>query len=248
MKTQIHTPISQTQLLTLVANLIHGHAGREDDEHPLPKGPWGPVIREALSHSFTAYPSPPTTFALSNPGHFGRDSEFWLTFLAYLNPLIWEVIKGGPAGPGRSTFSQVAEQRALNPQPLPPRIVLLKALAQVVIRRAELVHELVTAIGGNERQLTASNGYIGKFIDDACGTDFWEYFKLFLAWWLSQHRPVPFPGPQPEWNQRSIDLIVLATEFQQAAQQSFSSELGRELQVASGKLLEAGIEQMRTTA
>ena len=246
MKTHTHAPISQSQLLTLVASLIHGHTGREDDEHPLPKGPWGPVIREALSHSFAAYPSTPTNYALSYPGHFGRDSESWLTFLAYLNPLIWELVKGGPAGPGRRSLSLVAEPAALNPQPLPPRIVFISALAQVVIQRAELLHELATA-STTERQISVSGGYIGRFIDDACGNDFWEYLKLFLAWWFNQHRPIPWPGPQPDWNQRSIDLIVLATQFQQAALQSFSSELGRELHVASGKLLEAGIAHIPTT-
>ena len=40
--------VSQEQLLTLVRTLISGSRGRVDDEHPLPPGPWDPIIRVAL--------------------------------------------------------------------------------------------------------------------------------------------------------------------------------------------------------
>ena len=40
--------ISQEKLLAFVRAMIGGSRGREDDEHPLPPGPWDPVIRVAL--------------------------------------------------------------------------------------------------------------------------------------------------------------------------------------------------------
>lgn len=39
------------QLLSIVREMIGGKSGREDDEHPLPPGPWDPVIRAALERS-----------------------------------------------------------------------------------------------------------------------------------------------------------------------------------------------------
>lgn len=40
--------ISQEKLLAFVRTMIGGSRGREDDEHPLPPGPWDPIIRVAL--------------------------------------------------------------------------------------------------------------------------------------------------------------------------------------------------------
>jgi hypothetical protein len=40
--------ISQEKLLAFVRAMIGGSRGREDDDHPLPPGPWDPVIRIAL--------------------------------------------------------------------------------------------------------------------------------------------------------------------------------------------------------
>ena len=40
--------INQRELLVLVRGLLGDDRGRPDDEHPLPPGPWDPVIRRAL--------------------------------------------------------------------------------------------------------------------------------------------------------------------------------------------------------
>lgn len=40
--------INQHELLVFVRGLLGGDRGRPDDEHPLPPGPWDPVIRRAL--------------------------------------------------------------------------------------------------------------------------------------------------------------------------------------------------------
>ena len=40
--------INHSVLMRLIGGVIHGGSGREDDEHPLPPGPWDPVIRDAM--------------------------------------------------------------------------------------------------------------------------------------------------------------------------------------------------------
>ncbi|HKO92755.1 MAG TPA: hypothetical protein VJU61_16485 [Polyangiaceae bacterium] len=57
---QTEQPLSirPAKLLGLVSALTGSTQGREDDEHPLPPGPWDPIIRVALEQV-----------------HFGRDPE-----------------------------------------------------------------------------------------------------------------------------------------------------------------------------
>jgi hypothetical protein len=50
--------ISQEQLLRFVHAIIGGAAGREDDQNPLPPGPWDPVIRVALDRMRLFEPDP----------------------------------------------------------------------------------------------------------------------------------------------------------------------------------------------
>src|SRR5260221_2330284 len=46
--------ISPDKLLAFARAMIGGSKGREDDEHPLPPGPWDPVIRVALERVILA--------------------------------------------------------------------------------------------------------------------------------------------------------------------------------------------------
>ena len=52
--------ISQENLLAAVRAVASRTQGREDDDHPLPPGPWDPVIRTALERviSFGPLPDP----------------------------------------------------------------------------------------------------------------------------------------------------------------------------------------------
>ena len=52
--------INQEKLLAFVRAMIGGSSGREDDEHPLPPGPYDPVIRIALEqiNVFDPHPEP----------------------------------------------------------------------------------------------------------------------------------------------------------------------------------------------
>ncbi len=229
--------ISQEKLLAFVRAMIGGSRGREDDEHPLPPGPWDPVIRVALEriNVFGPHPEPWRVFGHGVPWRtiesvFGPLPDPWkviFTSILARHPAIWDAIGGGPS------FS---EEVALNPQPLPPRFAFLVSLAQTVISRAELLQEIADATRreGEQQGIIIVSGYIGRFVDDICGNDF--RFK-----W-------PFPWPRPNWlaNEVSgIDLVVMATQFDQAAKETFNRELRQNLADASAKLAEAGLSKMQ---
>ncbi len=228
--------ISREQLLTLVRTLIGGSGGRVDDEHPLPPGPWDPVIRVALErvNAFGPHPEPWDVFGRGvswrTESAFGQRSEAWKAVVASIlarHPEIWDAIGGGHS---------FGEQVALNPQPLPPRFAFLVAVAQAVISRAELLQEIADATPreGEQQGIIIVSGYTGRFSEDWCGNGF---------------RPKwPFPGPPPPWFAKEldgIDLVVMATQFDQAARGTFSPDLRRSLADASAKFVEAGLSKMQ---
>jgi hypothetical protein len=217
--------ISQEKLLAFVRAMIGGNRGREDDEHPLPPGPWDPVIRAALERINVFGPQPEPWRRI-----FGPLPDPWrLIFASFLarHPEIWDVFGGGPG------FS---DEVALNPQPLPPRFAFLTAVAQAVISRAELLQEIadVTARQGEQQGIIIVSGYIARFVDDWCPT------PPRLKW--------PFPGPRPKWftNEfEGIDLMVMAAQFEQAAKESFNLDLRHNFADASAKFAEAGVLRMQ---
>jgi hypothetical protein len=212
--------IGQEKLLAFVRAMIGGSRGREDDEHPLKPGPWDPVIRAALERINVFDPQP-------NP---------WNSVLAKIlrqHPEMWEVVGGGLGGPGGPSFG---EKVTINPQPLPPRIAFLVSVAQAVISRAELLQEIADATRreGEQHGIIFVGGYTSRFSDDWCGNGF------RLKW--------PFTGPRPHWFTNEIDgidLVVMATQFEQAAKETFSSDLRQNLLDVSAKLAEAGVSKMR---
>jgi hypothetical protein len=138
--------INKEKLLSFVRELIGGgRSGHEDDEHPLPPGPWDPVIRAALQRIIV----------------FGPD------------PIPWKVSGPFPE-PWRTAIFDSWQQTALNPQPLPPRFSFMLTLAQTVISRAELMQEIADASKreGEQRGIIIVSGYISRFVDDFCGTGF----------------------------------------------------------------------------
>jgi hypothetical protein len=228
-------PISREKFLALVSEMLSGaRGGREDDDHPLPPGPWDPVIREALERAFVFGPLPEPWRVFGPHPEPRRPEGFrtnwgWKGFLASIlarHPEIYDAIGGG---------HNPLEEVALNPQPLPPLPAFLVTLAQTVIARAELLHEIAgAALREGERQgIIVVGGYINRFSEDVCGNGF------RLRW--------PFPGPRPHWFKqelRGIDLVVLAAQFEQGAREAYSPELGRAFSHASGQLVEAGLSRM----
>jgi hypothetical protein len=109
-------------------------------------------------------------------------------------------------------------------------------VAQVVISRAELLQEIADATRheGEQHGIIFVGGYTSRFSDDWCPTGF------RLKW--------PFPGPRPHWFTNEldgIDLVVMATQFEQAAKETYSPDLRQNLLEVSAKLAEAGVSKMR---
>jgi hypothetical protein len=154
-----------------------------------------------------------------------------------LPPGAWDsVIRAAMERTNISSGHSFGEEVALNPQPLPPRFAFLVSVAQAVINRAELFQEIADAAPreGEQQGIIIVSGYITRFVDDFCGTG----FRL----------KYPFPGPRPPWfadELDGIDLVVMATQFEQAAQNTFSPDLRQNLADASAKFVEAGLSKMQ---
>jgi hypothetical protein len=154
-----------------------------------------------------------------------------------LPPGAWyPVIRAAMEQTNISSGHNFGEEVALNPQPLPPRFAFLVSVAQAVINRAELFQEIADAAPreGEQQGIIIVSGYVTRFVDDFCGTG----FRL----------KYPFPGPRPPWfadELDGIDLVVMATQFEQAAQNTFSPDLRQNLADASARFVEAGLSKMQ---
>ena len=219
--------VSREKLLAFVGAMIGGSRGREDDEHPLPPGPWDPVIHAAFERINVFGPHPEPWRRIESV--FGPRPEPWrLIFASILarHPEIFDALGGGHS---------FGDEVALNPQPLPPRYAFLIAAAQTVIRRAELIQEIADATRneGQQQGIIIVGGYTSRFSDDWCGNGFRVKY--------------PFPGPRPAWfatELSGIDLMVIATQFEQSAKQTFSQDLRQSLANASAKFAEAGLAKL----
>ncbi len=229
--------IDQEKLLAFVRSMIGARGGREDDEHPLPPGPWDPVIRAALERVsvFGPRPEPWDTLGPGVPWRsieavYGPLPDPWkVVFSSILarHPEIFDVIGGGHS---------FGDEVALNPQPLPPRVAFLLSVARTVASRAELFQEMADATRreGEQHGIIIVGGYTRRFSDDWCGTGF------RLKW--------PFPGPRPHWYADELggtDLLVMATQFAQSAKEAFSPDLRQNLADVGAKFAEAGLSRMQ---
>lgn len=220
--------IGQTKLLAFVRTMIGASHGRPDDDHPLPPGPWDPVVRLALEkiQSFGHR----AQHLRSYQGVYGPSPEPWKAQLAHIlahHPEAVDALGGGHA---------FGDEVSLNPQPLPPRYAFLVAVAQTLVSRAEVLQEVAdaTARKGEQQGIIIVSGYINRFSDDFCGTGF------RLKW--------PFPGPRPHWFAHeldAIDLVVMASQFEDAGKQTFSPDLRRSLAAASSRFAEAGLSRLQ---
>jgi len=229
--------MTQEQVMASVRTMIGASSGREDDQHPLPPGPWDPVIRVALEQLrfFGPHPEPRKSippgprFARTTAWAAPEPSNIVLETILGRHPELFDVIGGGHS---------FGDEVALNPQPLPPRFAFLIAAARAVIRRAELLQEIAdaTAQDGSQQGIIIVGGYTSRFSDDWCGTGF------KVKW--------PFPGPRPHWLTHEldgIDLMVVATQFEQAAKEMFSPDLREHLAKAGARCAEAGMSRIQST-
>lgn len=233
--------ISTGKFIALASEAIGANVGRDDDEHPLPPGPWDPVIRASLEQTYLLevsgpWPQPwrisgpqPDPWFLDTTG-FTAGSHSKILLLATIlarHPEIADAIAGGH-NPGQKI--------ALNPQPLPPRVHFMVSVAQTVVGRGELLQELATATAnlGERQGIIIVGGYVSKFCEEWCGSEF------RLRW--------PFPWPRPKWFTQelsAIDLVVLATQFEKSAKEAFGSDLRQNLAAAAAKLAEAGLARVQ---
>src|SRR5664279_5500146 len=143
--------ISPEKLLAFVGEVFGARAGREDDEHPLKKGPWGPVVREALKET--------NALGLHTERRtvFGPSPEPWRTTQSeaglYSEPAAWKVVLTSLFEKYPALYDLIprgvqkrGEEVSLNPQPLPPRLAFLAAVAHTVINRVELLHDVAHSI------------------------------------------------------------------------------------------------------
>jgi hypothetical protein len=230
--------IGRNQLLAFVSSMIGINSGRDDDDHPLPPGPWDPVIRVALQqiYSFSPHPDPWRAVNSSSGARrtigtlFGPSPEPWKVLLAGIlakHPEIYDAIGGGHS---------FGEDVALNPQPLPPRYAFLVAAARALVSRAELLQEIAdsTLREGTQQGIIIVGGFTARFTDDWCGNGF------RLRW--------PFPGPRPNWFTQElsgIDLLVMAAQFHETAKETFNPSLRQNLADAGARFVEAGMSKMQ---
>lgn len=208
-------------------------AGGTPGPRPPPKHLSARALTALVSQLTTGYPNPEGPDDPPGPldpymrralersvvGAAGGGTNLWRV-IAEKHPEIWDVIGGDPSS-----------QIALNPQPLPPRSAFLAAvILEFTERMADVLHmaDLIPRPGG-ERGIIVVGGHVAQFIDDICGNG------LKLRW--------PFPWPAPPWFSDRLsgaDLIVMGTQFQQAAVIATDRELGRTFFDAAYALLEAG--------
>jgi hypothetical protein len=97
------------------------------------------------------------------------------------------------------------------------------------------MQEIADAQRQLERQgIIIVGGYPVRFADELCP----ESFKF--KW--------PFPHPPPPWFKQeldSVDLLMLATEFDQAAKGAFSPALRQGLADASAKFAQTGLSRLQ---
>ncbi len=140
--------ISREKLLSLVSQTFGGvSVGREDDEHPLPPGPWDPIIRKVSKKIFGPSPEPWRSELNTN--------RMILGILAAAHPEIYDVI------------SDRFNKAALNPQPLPPRAAFLAAVTEEVIDRALLMQETADALNqtGEIQSIIIVGGKFSRYIE-----------------------------------------------------------------------------------
>ena len=226
--------ITREDILKIVGLRFGSSIENPNPDEPEKPGPWGPIIREALDYTevFGPFPEPwrQTYEHVSGPHpqpwkqRFNADQI--LRIVARRFPQIWEVVGGG------HSFDEVA----LNPQPLPPHEAFAEALAQAIIRRAELVRDVAASLGSDqiaERGIIVVGGRdLSAMIDEFCGNN----FRLV--------RPKPHP---PWWKDSfgSWSYLVMATQFDRAAHETSYDDLRDAYHEAAGKLVDTGLAKLR---
>ena len=221
--------IPREKLASFVTHIFGGlSVGREDDEHPMPPGPWDPILRKVAKKVLGPQPEPwRLGFGLPVPWRSEvSTNRLILEVIAARHPEIFDVIGGG-------RFNSVA----LNPQPLPPRAVFLAAFAEEVIDRVLLTQEVAEALNqtnqtGEQQGIIIVGGRLSLLVDELCGNN----FKV----------RIPFPKPKHDEDEflSGLELLTVAAVFEQNAATIAHEGLSQELRSGGARLIETGIARM----
>jgi len=152
--------------------------------------------------------------------YLGPFPEPWRS-AAYRRPAIYDAI-GDP-------LSGVA----LNPQPLPPRELIVTEIARTAVERFALAQEIadMSTNDGSEQGIIVVGGKVSQFVDDFCGT-------VVL-------KKVPIPGPKgPEEDKFSArELILAGLQFLNGTGSTANEALQRKFQNAGEKLIDEGLKR-----
>jgi hypothetical protein len=221
------SPISRENLVSFVSQVFGGTSvGREDDEHPLPPGPWDPIIRKVAKRVFGPSPEPWRLVFGPQPEPWRSEfnvSQAVLRIIAARHPEIFEVIGGD-----RFTAA------ALNPQSLSPRATFLAAFAEEAIDRVLLMQEVADALNqtGEQQGIIIVGGRLSLLVDELCGNN----FKV----------RIPFPRPKRDEDEflSGLELLTVGAVFEQNAATVAHDGLRQELRNAGVRLIETGIARM----
>ncbi|MFN0113114.1 MAG: hypothetical protein ACKVPY_00380 [Paracoccaceae bacterium] len=190
-----------------------GGAFLPSDDEPLPHGPWDPVVRGALARFRAEIAA----------RHMKPHPEPW---------------KAGPLPDPWALLASVM----LNPQPLPPKAVWLRAMADEAIARAELMAELAEGMdAGEDRGIIIVSGYVSRFTG-WCGNE-----PIVIHIPKGGWPPIPDPDPEPWWRTERLggrDLLALGSRFAAAAEVTATKAAGAAFAEAAQGLALEGIARL----
>ena len=127
---------------------------------------------------------------------------------------------------------------ALNPQPLPPRVLFSQALADEVIDRVVFMQDIADGMraNGGDRSIIIVSGMISKFVDDLCPDRPKIPFPKKKGPWP------PEPDPDPRW--QGLELLVIGIQFQKASRTIANEGLKQNLARAAEKIISTGISRI----
>lgn len=200
------TPHIEASMLQKKITEIYQRFKPAPDNDDEASSPWSLIMQMALER---------TTHHLSR-----------LEILGRFNPYIWEVI-------GDRMHRINTDFGYLNPQPIPPRQLLARVLAQVVVERTQLISDISEGLQEGSAEKTAGN-FMAQFVDEICGTR--PKIKIPPGWpWIW---PQPEPEPDPRWQ-----ILELTTIAEVLIAASLHSNLKDTYQKADSKIIDTALSK-----
>jgi len=205
--------ISQHAFEALVRQVGRGGSSNPNPDDPdEPVGPWGPVIHALLQARYVANPEP-------SPWRLAQ--------------LLAEALAGRRGSVAQGPHPEPWIQAALNPQPLPPRVVLVAILTEEVIRRATSLFDLAAALPGHarERAVAGAAAEVGRYASD--------YDDDLCPPW----RRWPHPPRHDDLTARldPSERAVMVAQFHAAARGAADPRLGEVFNAAAAQLKGADV-------